>query len=60
MKFSPGTEVTPAGLSIRDATQADGEACAGIYAPYVTDTVITFETEVPLAGDMAARARGRR
>jgi len=40
---------------IRDATAADGEACAAVYAPYVTDTVITFETEVPSAEDMAAR-----
>ncbi len=55
MTSSPGTEVTPAGLAIRDATEADGEACAAIYAPYVTDTVITFETEVPSAAEMAAR-----
>jgi phosphinothricin acetyltransferase len=40
---------------IRDATEADGEACAGVYAPYVHDTAITFETEAPTGADMAAR-----
>jgi L-amino acid N-acyltransferase YncA len=40
---------------IRDATEADATACAAIYAPYVTDTAITFETEPPDAGEMAGR-----
>ncbi len=40
---------------IRAATPADGAACAAIYAPYVTDTVISFETEPPTAAEMAAR-----
>ncbi len=40
---------------IRDATGRDAEACAAIYAPYVTDTAITFETEPPSAADMAER-----
>jgi phosphinothricin acetyltransferase len=42
-------------MQIRDATAADAEACAAIYAPYVTDTPITFELEVPDAAEMAAR-----
>jgi L-amino acid N-acyltransferase YncA len=42
-------------MHVRDATAADGEACAAIYAPYVTDTPITFETEVPTAQEMARR-----
>ncbi|WP_250444934.1 GNAT family N-acetyltransferase [Actinotalea sp. C106] len=41
--------------SVRDATPADGEACARIYAPYVTDTTVTFETESPTAQEMTTR-----
>lgn len=40
---------------IRDATAADAEACAAIYAPYVTATAITFEYEPPSADEMAHR-----
>jgi L-amino acid N-acyltransferase YncA len=42
-------------MKIRDASELDGEACAAIYAPYVTGTAITFETEPPTAADMATR-----
>lgn len=42
-------------MRIRDATADDGAACAAIYAPYVTDTAITFEYEPPSATDMAGR-----
>ncbi|AYY11689.1 N-acetyltransferase [Actinobacteria bacterium YIM 96077] len=41
--------------TVRDATERDAEACAAIYAPYVTDTVITFEYEPPSAAEMAER-----
>jgi phosphinothricin acetyltransferase len=41
--------------TIRDATAADAEACAAIYAPYVTGTAISFETEPPTATEMAGR-----
>jgi phosphinothricin acetyltransferase len=40
---------------IRDATAEDADACASIYAPYVLDTVTSFETVPPDAGEMAAR-----
>jgi L-amino acid N-acyltransferase YncA len=40
---------------VRDAEASDALACAAIYAPYVTDTAITFETEPPTASEMAAR-----
>jgi L-amino acid N-acyltransferase YncA len=40
---------------LRDAAPEDGVACAAIYRPYVTDTVITFEYEPPTAEEMAAR-----
>lgn len=42
-------------LIIRPATGADLGAVAAIYAPYVTDTVITFETEVPSTADWSDR-----
>jgi L-amino acid N-acyltransferase YncA len=42
---------------VRDATAADAAACAAIYAPYVEETAITFETVVPSVDEMAARIR---
>ncbi|MDQ1661177.1 MAG: hypothetical protein QOJ68_1157 [Blastococcus sp.] len=42
-------------MRVRDATEDDAAACAAIYAPYVTDTAITFEYEPPTAVQMAAR-----
>ncbi len=42
-------------MQIEDATAADAEACAAVYAPYVRDTVITFELDPPTAQDMARR-----
>jgi L-amino acid N-acyltransferase YncA len=40
---------------VREATAADAAACAAIYAPYVTDTAVSFETEPPGPDEMAAR-----
>ena len=40
---------------IRVATQADVPAILAIYAPYVTDTTITFEYEVPTRAEFLAR-----
>jgi L-amino acid N-acyltransferase YncA len=37
---------------VRDASERDAAACAAIYAPYVTDTAITFESDPPSAADM--------
>jgi L-amino acid N-acyltransferase YncA len=42
-------------MLVRDAEERDAAACAAIYAPYVTDTAITFESEPPSAAEMAAR-----
>ena len=43
-------------MRIRDANSAgDAEAIAAIYAPFVTDTVISFEDVPPTAAEMAAR-----
>jgi L-amino acid N-acyltransferase YncA len=40
---------------VREATAADAAACAAIYAPYVTDTAVSFETEPPGPAEMAER-----
>ena len=48
-------EPSPQQRCVRDATLADAGVCARIYAPYVTDTAITFETEVPSVAEMARR-----
>lgn len=42
-------------FAVRSATAEDAEACAAIYAPYVTDTAITFEVETPTPTEMAGR-----
>nr|WP_212755987.1 GNAT family N-acetyltransferase [Flexivirga aerilata] len=41
---------------IRDAVaDSDAAACAAIYAPYVTETEVTFETEPPDAAEFRHR-----
>jgi L-amino acid N-acyltransferase YncA len=42
---------------VRDATPEDAAACAAVYAPYVTDTAISFESVPPTAAQMAERIR---
>ena len=42
-------------MLIRQATRDDGPGCAELYAPYVTDTAISFEAEPPTAEQMADR-----
>jgi phosphinothricin acetyltransferase len=42
---------------VRVATVKDAAAIAAIYAPYVTDTAISFETEPPSPAEMAGRIR---
>jgi phosphinothricin acetyltransferase len=42
---------------IRMATADDGEQLAGVYAPAVTGTVISFEMEPPGAAEMGRRVR---
>jgi L-amino acid N-acyltransferase YncA len=39
----------------RLATARDAPAIAAIYAPYVRDTIVSFETEVPDAAEIASR-----
>ncbi|SDD42022.1 phosphinothricin acetyltransferase [Geodermatophilus telluris] len=43
------------GSAVRDATDADAAACAAVYAPYVTWTAVSFETEPPHPAEMARR-----
>jgi len=40
---------------IRDALGLDAEACAAIYAHYVTETAISFELDPPSPAEMAER-----
>ena len=42
-------------MNIRIATPADAESLLKIYAPYVTETAITFEYDVPSVSDFAQR-----
>ncbi len=42
-------------IDIRVATVSDAPALLGIYAPYVADTAITFEYEVPSLGAFSQR-----
>ena len=44
-------------LTIRQATEADTPALVAIYAPYVIETPISFETAVPATEEFAARMR---
>jgi L-amino acid N-acyltransferase YncA len=43
---------------VRDAENSDAPACAAIYAPYVSDTAISFETVAPSPAEMAVRIAG--
>lgn len=42
-------------MRIREGTASDGAECAAIYAPYVRDTAVSFESEPPTAAEMARR-----
>ena len=42
-------------VRVRDATVRDAAACAAIYAPYVRDTTVSFETVPPTPAQMADR-----
>lgn len=44
-----------ADVEYRLATIDDAPAIAAIYAPYVRDTIVSFETEAPDADEIAAR-----
>ena len=42
-------------VKVRAAQVEDGAAVAGIYGPYVRDTAVSFEADVPTAAVMAER-----
>jgi len=44
-----------AAIHIRDGQPRDGEALAAIYAPFVEQSWVSFETEAPSADEMARR-----
>jgi L-amino acid N-acyltransferase YncA len=45
---------------VRPASAQDGAACLAIYRPYVQNTAISWEIEVPTVDEMAARIEGLR
>ena len=50
--------MTGAGWIVRDAIPGrDAAACAEIYAPFVRDTVVSFEEEAPSAEEFEGRIR---
>jgi phosphinothricin acetyltransferase len=45
-------------MIVRDGdSELDAQACARVYAPYVSDSVISFEERPPSGEEMAARMR---
>ena len=42
-------------LTVRFATTSDAEALVGIYAPYILNTAITYEYEIPSVAEFARR-----
>lgn len=49
-----GTRITE-GPVIRRATPGDAAGCLEVYAPYVRETTVTFEDEVPGVSEFAGR-----
>ena len=43
--------------TIAEATEADAERVAAVFAPYVADSVVTFETTPPTADQWRAKIR---
>ncbi|SEC96663.1 phosphinothricin acetyltransferase [Amycolatopsis tolypomycina] len=43
--------------TIEEAMEADAEGIAAVFAPYVTDSVFTFETTPPTAAEWRAKIR---
>ncbi|BBX46076.1 GNAT family N-acetyltransferase [Mycobacterium cookii] len=47
-------------VSVRGASAKDAAACVAVYRPYVEDTAISWEIDVPTVSEMAARITGLR
>ena len=58
MGITSGASGNGSPSSIRLATERDAEEIAAIYAPNVTDTIISFELEPPSAEEMRRRIEG--
>jgi L-amino acid N-acyltransferase YncA len=43
--------------TIAEAAEADAEGIAAVFAPYVTDSIVTFETTPPTADQWRAKIR---
>ena len=56
-EWLPGQPVSEDAVRIRIATPLDAREILDIYAPYILQTAITFEYEVPLLEDFAGRIR---
>ena len=50
----------PNSTAVRPASTQDAAACVAIYRPYVHETAISWETEVPTTAEMAKRIAGLR
>lgn len=49
-------DLTAADVQVREASpDDDAQGCAAVYAPYVRDTAISFESHAPSPGQMAER-----
>jgi L-amino acid N-acyltransferase YncA len=46
--------------NVREAREDDAQACAAIYAPYVRETAVSFESEPPTPAQMAERIAAAR
>lgn len=44
-------------VTIRPATPADAEELLKIYSPFITDTAVSFETEIPSVEDFSERIK---
>jgi L-amino acid N-acyltransferase YncA len=53
-------EMAASGRGVRQASPQDAAACLAIYRPYVQNTAISWEVDVPTVGEMAARIGGLR
>ena len=49
------TLTDPTSITLRFATPADAEALLAIYAPYILNTAITYEYEIPSAEEFSRR-----
>jgi hypothetical protein len=54
------TGMAASSSGVRAASARDAAACLGIYRPYVLNTAISWEIDVPTVAEMAARIDGLR